>query len=204
MNDDPVAEGRLHSPAADRNRGPILEVLASHLVHARKVLEIGSGTGQHAVFFAAALPHLAWQCTERPAALDGMRPWLAEAALPNLLPPIALTAGGAPWPPVDADVAFTANTLHIMGWPEVEALFAELGRQPALRALVVYGPFRYGGRHTSASNEAFDRMLAEQAPHRGVRDFEAVDALARAGGWRLVEDRAMPANNRCLVWTRRG
>ncbi len=189
-----------YAPSCDRNREPILAVLAHHFADRRDVLEIGSGTGQHAVHFAAALPHLTWQCSDREAALPGLRMWLDEAALPNTPAPIALDVTGA-WPARRYDAVFSANTLHIMGWPEVERMFAKLPGALARDAkLVVYGPFNVGGRFTSESNAAFDAQLKAKAPHQGLRDVEAVDALARAAGLALVEDRAMPANNRCLAW----
>ena len=191
------------SPACERNREPILAALRPHFADRRRVLEIGSGTGQHAVHFAAALPQLVWQTSDRAEWLPGIRLWLAEAGLPNTPPPIGLDVGG-PWPCGRFDAIFSANTLHIMGWPEVEALFAGL---PAVLAddarLTIYGPFNYAGRFTSPSNAAFDASLKADDPKRGIRDFEAVDALARSIGFTLVEDLAMPANNRCLSWQRR-
>jgi cyclopropane fatty-acyl-phospholipid synthase-like methyltransferase len=188
------------SPASERNREPILAVLRDHLDACRSVLEIGSGTGQHAVHFARHLPQLTWQTSDRPEMLSGIRLWLAEAALPNTPPPLALDVNEA-WPAAAFDAVFTANTLHIMSGDEVARLFAHLPAVMTPRAhLVVYGPFKYGGRHTSHSNAMFDAALAAAAAHRAVRDFEAVDALARAAGLVLIEDRAMPANNRCLVW----
>ena len=188
------------APSCDRNRGPILAVLRDHFADRRKVLEIGSGTGQHAVHFAAALPHLVWQCSDREPQLAGMRLWLDEAALPNTPAAIALDVNGA-WPAQRYDAVFSANTLHIMGWPEVERLFAHLPGVLADDAtLAVYGPFNVGGRFTSESNAAFDAWLKAEAPHQGLRDAEAVDALARRAGLALVENREMPANNRCLVW----
>jgi cyclopropane fatty-acyl-phospholipid synthase-like methyltransferase len=189
-----------YAPACDRNRDSILAVLLGHFADRREVLEIGSGTGQHAVHFAAALPGLAWQCSDREANLPGIRSWLDEAALPNTPPPIALDVNGA-WPARRYDAVFSANTLHIMGWAEVERMFARLPDVLARDAkLVVYGPFNVGGRFTSESNAAFDAQLRSKAPHQGLRDVEAVDALARSAGLVLVEDRAMPANNRCLAW----
>jgi SAM-dependent methyltransferase len=191
-----------HAPATLRNRDPILAVLRRHFADRRRVLEIGSGTGQHAVHFAAALPHLVWQCSDLAGNLPGIRAWLATAALPNTPEPLELDVRG-PWPAESFDAAFSANTLHIMGWPEVEALFAGLGRVLGAEAvLAIYGPFSYGGRHTADSNAAFDASLRAADPRQGIRDFEAVDALARTQGFRLVEDVAMPANNRTLVWRR--
>ncbi len=190
------------APACERNRDVILDALKPLLADRRRVLEVGSGTGQHAVHFAAALPHLVWQTSERRDNLPGIHLWLAEAALPNTPTPLELDVSGD-WPVGRFDAVFTSNTLHIMGWPEVEAFFAGL---PALLAadarLIIYGPFNYGGRFTSTSNAAFDASLKADDPHRGIRDFEAVDALARGIGFTLLEDRAMPANNRCLSWQR--
>ena len=192
-----------HSPSSERNREPILAVLRRHFADRRCVLEIGSGTGQHAVHFAAALPHLVWQSADRPSYLPGIRAWLAEAGLPNTPEPRVLDVNDADWPEGPFDAVYSANTLHIMGWPEVERLFARLPQVVGEDAkLAIYGPFNYGGRFTSDSNAAFDARLRGDAAHMGIRDFEAVDALARAAGFTLVEDCAMPANNRCLVWRR--
>lgn len=188
------------SPACERNREPILAVLRQHLADCRSVLEVGSGTGQHAVHFAAALPHLRWQASDRPEQLAGIRARLDQAGLANTPPPLALDVAGA-WPPLRADAVFTANTLHIMGWSEVEALFAAL---PSLlagpRRLLVYGPFLVDGEPTAASNLAFDADLRARAPHMGLRRLAAVDALAAAIGLVRRARHEMPANNLCLCW----
>lgn len=166
------------------------------------MLEIGSGTGQHAVFFAAALPRLEWQSSERAENLPGIRAWLDEAALPNTPAPIEVDVNGA-WPARRFDAVFSANTLHILSWAEDERLFAGLPDVMADDAkLVIYGAFNYGGKFTSESNAAFDAWLKERGAQQGIRDFEAIDALAQAAGLRLVEDRTMPSNNRCLIWKR--
>jgi len=192
-----------YSPSCDRNREPILAVLREHFVDRHDVLEIGSGTGQHAVHFAAAMPWLRWQCSDVADNLPGIRMWLDEAALPNTPAPIELDVARGPWPPQTFDAVFSANSLHIMGWGEVEALFAGLDAALAPDAtLVVYGPFNYDGDYTSDSNREFDSWLKARDPRSAIRDFEAVDALASAIGLRLVDDVAMPANNRCLVWRR--
>jgi len=191
-----------YSPACERNREPILDLLRAHFADRRQVLEIGSGTGQHAVHFAAALPQLRWQCADRAPYLPGIRLWLDDAALPNTPAPLALDVNGT-WPQARFDAVFSANTLHIMSAAEVETLFARLPgvlNEDAL--LVIYGPFRYRGAHTSASNAAFDDSLRANDSASGIRDFEWVDQLAAAIGLRLVEDRPMPANNRGLVWRR--
>jgi hypothetical protein len=198
-----VAADKPFSPASERNRDPILDVLRVHFAQARDVLEIGSGTGQHAVHFAAAMPWLTWQCSDRADYLPGVRAWLDEAALPNTPAPMELDVAQGPWPLQSFDAAFSANTLHIMGWPEVEACFAGLDATLAVNAmLAVYGPFNYVGEFTSDSNRAFDASLKARDPRMGIRDAEAVDVLAQAIGLRLVDDVAMPANNRCRVWRR--
>lgn len=190
------------APSCARNREPILAVLRDHFADRRTVLEIASGTGQHAVFFAAALPHLFWQTSERAENLAGIRAWLAEAALPNTPAPLQLDVNET-WPTGRFDAVFSSNILHIMSMTEVERLFACLpGIMGADFKLVIYGPFNYGGRFTSESNAAFDAWLKERHAHQGLRDFEMVDALAGAAGLNLVEDRPMPSNNRCLVWHR--
>lgn len=192
------------APSCERNQGPILDVLQRHFGATCRVLEVGSGTGQHAVHFAAAMPWLSWQCSDRADNLPGIAQWLDDAALPNTPPAIELDVDG-PWPDAAFDAVFTANSLHIMGWPQVEAFFAGTGAllEPG-GLLVVYGPFNYGGEFTSDSNRAFEQWLKDRDPVSGIRDFDAVDALAHAIGLALVEDNAMPANNRCLVWRRTG
>ncbi|MFT3670413.1 MAG: DUF938 domain-containing protein [Pseudoxanthomonas sp.] len=190
------------APSCERNQGPILEVLQRHLGDARRVLEVGSGTGQHAVHFAAAMPWLTWQCSDRADYLPGIALWLEDAALPNTPPAIVLDVDGR-WPGTKFDTVFSANSLHIMGWPQVEAFFAGVGVVLEPDGLVVvYGPFNYGGDFTSESNRTFEQWLKDRDPASGIRDIEAVDALARGIGLVLVEDSAMPANNRCLVWRR--
>ncbi len=190
------------SPSCARNREPILAVLRDCFADRRHVLEIGSGTGQHAVFFAAALPDLIWQTSEQRENMPGIQAWLDDAELPNTPPPIELPVDGA-WPVQRFDAIFSSNTLHIMSWREVERLFASLPEVLAENAkLAVYGPFNYGGKFTSESNAAFDGWLKAQGAHQGIRDFEAVDALAEKAGLKLAGDHAMPSNNRLLVWSR--
>lgn len=190
------------APSCERNQGPIVDVLQRHLADTHRVLEVGSGTGQHAVHFAAVMSWLVWQSSDCADNLSGITAWLDDAALPNTPPVLELDVDG-PWPDARFDAVFTANSLHIMGWPQVEAFFAgvnEVLEKDGL--LIVYGPFNYGGDFTSDSNRAFEHWLKDRDPASGIRDFEAVDALARGIGLVLVEDNAMPANNRCLVWRR--
>jgi cyclopropane fatty-acyl-phospholipid synthase-like methyltransferase len=192
------------SEACERNKGPILDILRDAFAPARRVLEIGSGTGQHAVWFARHLTHLQWQPTDRATELPGLRERIADEGTPNLLAPVELDVLVTPWPAPPADAVFSANTLHIMGWPGVEAFFAGIATVLAEdgATLAVYGPFRYRGSYTSPSNAAFDDWLKRRDPASGIRDFEAVDALARAAGLTLAADHAMPANNQLLVWRR--
>jgi hypothetical protein len=206
MSHDGESHDKPFVPSAERNRDPILRVLRRHFSRARRVLEIGSGTGQHAVHFAPAFPDAVWQTSDVAASLPGIRMWLAAARLPNLPPPLLLDING-PWPEIEAadryDAVFTANTLHIVSWEEVRTLFAKLRIVHANQALLaVYGPFNYDGHFTSDSNRAFDEALRQRSPASGIRDFEAVDALAKSIGLSLVEDYAMPANNHLLVWQR--
>ena len=202
MSGAPAPADKPFAEACARNRGPILEALREAFADCTRVLEIGSGTGQHAVWFAAHLPHLIWQTSELPARHAGIRAWLDEARLPNLLPPLALDLAGE-WPAGPYDAVFTANTLHIVAWPLVERLFAGAARTLAPGGcLAVYGPFNYGGAYTSPGNAAFDRTLQANDPASGIRDAERVCALAAGCGFGLERDVAMPANNRTLWWRR--
>jgi SAM-dependent methyltransferase len=194
---------RQFSAACERNREPILAILRQTLTEPGRVLEIGSGTGQHAAYFGAHLPHLTWQTSDLPQNHASIAAWLNEARPPNVLPPLTLDAASTDWPPGPYDAVFTANTCHIMAWDEVRAMFAGAARVLRPDGLMcVYGPFNYGGRFTSESNALFDASLKAQAEHMGVRDFEAVNQAASECGLALVEDYAMPAHNRLVVWKR--
>ena len=191
------------SVSCERNREPILGVLRQHFAGCHHVLEIGSGSGQHAVHFAAAMPHLIWQTSEREEYLAGVQIWLDEAGLANTPVPLALDVAQTEWPAIRVDGVFTANTLHIMAWAEVEQLFAHL---PAIleedAILAVYGPFNVDGQFSSPSNAEFDQWLKQRGAHMGIRDLAAVDALATAAGLRRIANHEMPANNRCVIWQR--
>lgn len=194
---------RPYSEACERNREPILTVLREAFASARDVLEIGSGTGQHAVYFGQHLPHLVWHAADRPEHHAGIQSWITDAALPNVRMPVALDVRDTPWPVSAVDAVFTANTLHIMDWDAVQALFRGVARVLNVGGtLVIYGPFNYGGGFTSASNARFDASLRARGVGSGLRDFEAVNALALGIGLMLISDNAMPANNRTLVWRR--
>ena len=192
-----------YSAACERNREPILAILQPLFAKPVKVLEIGSGTGQHAVYFGEHLPHVTWQTSDLADNHPSILAWMEEARLPNVLAPLTLDVSASDWQTGQYDAIFSANTCHIMAWPQVEQMFAgfpQIMRDGGLVCL--YGPFNYEGKFTSGSNAAFDASLRAQAPHRGIRDFEAVDALAQRAGLRLLADNAMPAHNRLLVWQR--
>ena len=189
--------------SCEQNKLPILEVLRTEFAHATRVLEIGSGTGQHAVFFAAQLPYLEWQTSDVRDYHSGIKAWIDEARLPNIRAPLDLDVSDA-WPRASYDGVFSANTVHIMAWAEVEATFAGIGTVlEGGGRFCLYGPFNYGGKFTSDSNARFDQWLKARDARSGVRDFEALDRLARAAGMDLTNDYAMPANNRTLVWRKR-
>jgi SAM-dependent methyltransferase len=196
-----------YSEACDRNKIPILDILADAFASSSAVLEIGAGTGQHAVFLAERLGHLRWQPTDRAPALNALSERLRQEGPENCAAPVALDADDRPWPAaiVDRrfDAVFTANTLHIMSWDSVESLFDGIG--PVLAdggTLCVYGPFRYAGRFTTPSNERFDAALRARDPLSGIRDIESVNELAARHGLQLTSDHAMPANNQPIVWSR--
>jgi len=193
-----------YSEACERNREPILAVIRPVLATSRAVLEIGSGSGQHAVYFAAALPHLVWYPSDCEGAIPGMRLWIDEAGLTNLRSPQVLDVNEAPWGISAVDAVFSANTAHIMQWREVQALMEGVGALlPPGGVFLLYGPFNYNGRYTSDSNRHFDTWLKARDPGSGIRDFEAVNALAAQAGLDLEQDAAMPANNRILHWRKR-
>ena len=188
------------SEACERNKDPIVEVLRLCLVGHTRVLEIGSGTGQHASYFAAQLPNVLWQPTERTQHLGDLAMRVQQDARPNLLAPALLDVCQPDWPVRSTDAVFTANTLHIMSWSEVECLFRGVAHvlEPG-GLLCIYGPFRYAGHYTSPSNAEFDRTLQVRDPRSGIRHFEDVQLLASNTGFALLADHELPAFNRLLV-----
>ncbi len=187
--------------SCEQNKRPILGVLEQYLPASRLVLEIGSGTGQHAVFFAAAFPHLRWLASDVPENHPGIRAWLEEAALPNLEGPLPLDVNQSEWPVSRVDTVFSANTTHIMPWSSVERMFAGIGRilSPQGR-FFLYGPFNEGGEYTAESNARFDAWLKERDQAMGVRDLEALDELAREHEMTRIAMHDMPTDNKILVW----
>ncbi|GEP01099.1 DUF938 domain-containing protein [Methylobacterium haplocladii] len=194
----------LVAPAVARNRDVILQVLKRVLPPSGLVLEIASGSGEHAVHFAGALPALRWQPSDpEPAALRSIAAYARAAGLPNLLPPVRLDAGAADWPVDRADTVLAINLIHIAPWSVTEGLMAGAGRRlPAGGLLVLYGPFMVDGAHTARSNADFDADLRNRDPRWGVREVEAVATVGAAQGLRLTERVAMPANNLSLLFRR--
>ena len=189
------------SESCEQNKHVILGVLKHEFSGVNNVLEIGSGTGQHAVFFAKYLTHLNWQCSDRNSELDGINVWLNEANLKNCLKPIALDVSSSQWPNKKYDAVFSANAVHIMSWQDVEALFTGLNDCLSDHAVIcLYGPFNYAGKFTSESNARFDQWLKQRNPLSGIRDMEKINQLAEQCGLTLSNDHEMPANNRILCW----
>ncbi len=190
-----------YAEACDENRDPILAVIEPLFQDCRRVLEIGSGTGQHAVYFAKKMPHLHWYTSDRVEYHAGIQAWLDESRLTNVESPLLLDVSQTHWPAPPVDAVFSANTVHIMHLEDVNALFAGVGRSLSTAGrFALYGPFNYGGSYTSDSNARFDKWLKERDPGSGIRDFESLNELAESAGLEAVEDYPMPMNNRLLCW----
>jgi cyclopropane fatty-acyl-phospholipid synthase-like methyltransferase len=189
-----------YSQACENNKNPILGIISGVFSQSITVWEIGSGTGQHACHFARHLPHITWQPTDRRENIDGIRMWREDAQLLNLKPPLTLDVSDTIWPCRSIDALFTANTLHIMSWDEVQTFFERLTQYLKASAPVcIYGPFNYDGTYTSDSNARFDEWLKIRNPLSGIKNFEDIVSLATASGLHVKSDHAMPANNRLLV-----
>lgn len=193
-----------YSESCDQNREPILSVIRPLLADCSSVLELGSGTGQHAVYFAARLPHLVWHTSDCAEYHAGIKQWLQEAGLENTRGPIELNVSTSAWPQEQFDGVFSANTAHIMHWPDVEAMFAGVGAVLSNGGrFLLYGPFNYAQQYTSESNARFDDYLKSRDPESGIRNFEDLDKLAKQASMVLKYDYEMPANNRILYWEKR-
>jgi SAM-dependent methyltransferase len=199
-----LADGRWLAPAAERNKAPIADVLARVLPPRGDALEIGSGTGQHVVHFAKALPRLVWQPSDPDEAYRAsVARWIEAEAPPNVRPPVALDVHRRPWPIVCCDAIVCINMIHVAPWSAAIALFD--GARDALRdggILFLYGPYRRGGAHTAPSNAAFDASLRAHDPRWGLREVDDVSALAERAGFVRDEIVEMPANNLSLVFRR--
>jgi len=199
------------SDACEENKAPILHVIQDYFCKATNVLEIGSGTGQHAVFFAKHMPHLQWHCSDQLIYHPGIKQWLADFPGSNITGPHILDVKQANWPLSTSSRAnssnecftgvFSANTTHIMSWHEVELMFSGISRSLASGGyFCLYGPFNYDGTYSSASNQQFDRYLKNRDPQSGIRDQADLQQLGSCAGMTLINDHEMPVNNRILVW----
>jgi len=189
------------APSCRRNQQPILQVIEPYLAGKTTLLEIGSGTGQHAVYLAGKMPHLIWQTSDLTDNHDAINAWRKHSQLSNVLPPLSIDVTQRPWCQTHFDAIFTANTLHIVSPRHVESFFAgcaEVINNGGL--LLIYGPFKYGGQFTSASNAQFEQWLKARDPQSGIRDFEWINQLAKSNGFRLMADHPMPANNQLLAF----
>ena len=194
---------RNFSPASENNKQVILEHLLDHLADISELLEIGSGSGQHALFFAENLPNLVWQTSELGESLIALDKNIKQYGPKNVLSPVHLDVVSHPWPITQTSAVYTANTLHIMPWTSVVELFNGVGEVLSQAGLLsIYGPFKYKGEFTTRSNADFDQWLKLNNSQSGIRDVEAVDELAVAQGLSLIHDYAMPANNQLLVFKR--
>lgn len=199
-----VSDPRQYRPHVARNRDPIVDVLRRVLPSKGLVLEIASGSGEHAAYFAAKFPTLAWQPTDPdPEALASAAAHRADADLPNLLPPLHLDVTAVQWPIAQADAVICCNMIHIAPWAACEGLIAGAARVlPAGGLLYLYGPYKIGGRHTASTNQAFDERLRAQDATWGIRDLEEVTALAVQHGFALAETVPMPAKNLSVICQR--
>ncbi|MCW8963836.1 MAG: class I SAM-dependent methyltransferase [Gammaproteobacteria bacterium] len=186
--------------SSEQNKEPILSILMTELAHCARVLEVGSGTGQHAVFFAEKMPHLRWICSDLSENHAGIQMWLDEANRQNIEGPLLLDAREE-WPALQVDAVYSANAIHIMSWEAVQRLIENVGRTLGSGGkLCLYGPFMYDGQHTAESNARFDAWLKERDPVSGVRDVMQLTELLSLQEMELINDYEMPVNNRILIW----
>lgn len=189
------------SQACENNKQPILNILSHVFAKQKQVLEIGSGTGQHAVFFAKNLPYLTWQTSDLVINHTGINQWIDALPSPNIRSPLAIDLGKVQPLAENIDAMYSANTLHIISWPLVQKFFDMVEKNLAPNGILcIYGPFNYQGKYTSESNANFDLWLKAGDENSGIRDFEAVCQLATKAGLSLMEDVSMPANNRILIF----
>ena len=189
------------SQACENNKDAILSVIAPLLKDKNNLLEVGSGTGQHAVYFSEKLSHLHWQTSDMKENHEGINQWIDDTSSKNIERPIEIDVLNYQWSKNKYSAIYSANTAHIMSWCAVQALFRGVGETLVNNGLfILYGPFNYNGKFTSESNERFEQWLKSIDVERGIRDFEAANRLAEENGMKLLKDYEMPANNRILVW----
>ena len=189
--------------SCEQNKLPILKVLEKYLGAKKHLLEIGSGTGQHAVYFSEQFPHITWQTSDRQENHQGIQLWIDEADVQNARHPLEIDVC-KPWPKIeDIDVIYSANTTHIMSWRDVECFFQGVGETLQNEGhFILYGPFNFNNEYTSESNAHFDQWLKSRDSQSGIRNFEDLCKLGEENGLIFEENIEMPANNRCLVWTK--
>ncbi len=196
-----MLDSKPFAPACERNQEPIANILEMVFKPVKHVLEIGSGTGQHAVYFAEKMPWLTWQPSDIKENITGIKAWVNDAGLSNLLLPMELDVNQDHWSEHNYDAIFTANTLHIMSWISVQQFMQKASQRLNLNGyLTIYGPFNYAGNYTSVSNAKFDQWLKQQSEFSAIRSFEEIQDLASKYALELCEDYSMPANNRILLW----
>ena len=190
-----------YAESCEQNKDPIFKVIEPYLKDQKSVLEIGSGTGQHAVYFSQKLQHLIWYSSDRLEYHNGITQWINDANLDNAKEPILLDVSLSIWPEIDVDTVYSANTTHIMHWQDVEALFDGVGSLLNASGLfLLYGPFNFAGEFTSESNQRFDQHLKYRDPLSGIRNFEDLNILASSAKLDFIHNHEMPCNNHILVW----
>lgn len=187
--------------SSEQNKQVILAIIQPLFSKLKRVLEIASGTGQHAVYFSQVMPDLNWQPSDLENALPGIQSWVNESGLENLNQPLALDVSSINWPQQTFDAIFSANSLHIMSQQHVKDFFSNVDRVLDKNGLItIYGPFNYQGQFTSESNQHFDAWLKSRNPDSGIKEFEWCNQLAESAGFKLIADHEMPQNNRILIW----
>ena len=191
------------SEACERNKNPILSIIKPLLKNKTSLLEIGSGTGQHAVYFSEALPNICWQTSDREENHAAIKMWIQDSSATNIKLPITLDVTQNAWPCNKVDAVYSANTAHIMSWEMVLSFFEGVGNVLNTEGVfILYGPFNYNGQFTSESNRMFESWLKSNNEESGIRNFEAINALAEKFGMKLLNDHEMPSNNRMLIWVK--
>jgi cyclopropane fatty-acyl-phospholipid synthase-like methyltransferase len=192
-----------YSEAAERNKKPILDQLKQYLKSDDKVIEIGSGTGQHACCFTQSIPGLVWQCSDLKDNLSSLKQVISQQNSEQLLMPIECDVRSYQWDQKQYDAVYSANALHIMSWDAAQVFLSNVNHALKSRGLLIlYGPYAYANQPLCKSNQNFDRFLKERDPKSGIRSFDEVKALSEKAGFVCEHDIEMPANNRLIIWSK--